>query len=257
MLQLFPDERPQVIESAVAQLAASGEKERGAVHTLPEVVRFILDLAGYTSEKRLFNFSILEPSFGHGECVIEIVNRLLTAYTRDRAQENIDRDVLARALTAVDLNAASYEQGRERLDIALRDFGFKRSDRDRLIASWLIQDDFLLARLSARYHFVVGNPPYVRQELIPTELIEEYRRRFETIYDRADLYVPFFEKSLSLLRQGGLLGFICSDRWIMNKYGGPLRNYIAANHWRICYVDMGDIDAFEGEVSAGMRLWVH
>jgi methylase of polypeptide subunit release factors len=68
---------------------------------------------------------------------------------------------------------------------------------------------------------VIGNPPYVRQELIPEALLTEYRARFETLYDRADLYVPFIERSLSLLRAGGALGFICSDRWMKNKYGGP------------------------------------
>jgi AcrR family transcriptional regulator len=59
---------------------------------------------------------------------------------------------------------------------------------------------------------VIGNPPYVRQELIPDVLMAEYRRRFATIYDRADIYVPFIERSLSVLAPGGCLGFICADR---------------------------------------------
>ena len=66
-------------------------------------------------------------------------------------------------------------------------------DADTLCKSWLIRDDFLLARIENDFDFVVGNPPYVRQERIPTALLNEYRRRFRTLYDRADLYVPFFD----------------------------------------------------------------
>ena len=69
-------------------------------------------------------------------------------------------------------------------------------------------------------------PPYIRQELIPSDLMTEYRKRFKTIYDRADIYIPFIEKSLLLLEEKGTLGFICSDRWMKNRYGRPLRQLI-------------------------------
>ena len=85
------------------------------------------------------------------------------------------------------------------------------------VRRWLSQGDFLLAPLSGRFDFVVGNPPYVRQEMIPAPLLSEYHRRFRTLYDRADLYIPFIERSLSLLTKGGVLGFICSDRWMKNR----------------------------------------
>src|SRR3546814_1594882 len=71
----------------------------------------------------------------------------------------------------------------------------------------MIRDDFLLCSLSAMFDFVVGNPPYVRQERIPASLLAEYRRRYRTLYDRADLYVLFYERGLDLLAPGGRLGF--------------------------------------------------
>jgi hypothetical protein len=89
------------------------------------------------------------------------------------------------------------------------------------------QGDFLLLPLEPNFTHVIGNPPYIRQELIPDVLIAEYRRRFKTIYDRADIYVPVIEQSLSLLAPGGRLGFICADRWFKNRYGGPLRRLVA------------------------------
>lgn len=70
------------------------------------------------------------------------------------------------------------------------------------------------------------------------------------MYDRADLYIPFIERSLSMLAEGGSLGFICADRWMKNRYGGPLRSLVAKKfHFKI-YVDMVDTPAFHKEVIA-------
>ena len=97
---------------------------------------------------------------------------------------------------------------------------------------------------------MVGNPPYVRQERIPSALLHEYRRRFQTLYDRADLYVPFFERALDLLGNEGVLGYICANRWLKNRYGGPLREKISNGYWLKYFIDMEGVDAFHSEVIA-------
>ena len=48
----------------------------GDVYTDPSVVRYMLDLVGYTCDKDLSKVSILEPSCGEGEFIIEIAQRL-------------------------------------------------------------------------------------------------------------------------------------------------------------------------------------
>jgi hypothetical protein len=110
--------------------------------------------------------------------------------------------------------------------------------------------DFLLSEQDPTFDFVVGNPPYVRQEKIPAPLLREYRRRFRTLYDRADLYVPFIERSLSLLSPQGVLGLICADRWMKNRYGAPLRRLVHEGFRLRTYVDMVDTNAFQADVSA-------
>ena len=119
-----------------------------------------------------------------------------------------------------------------------------------LLDKWLIQGDFLLESIGGHFDYVVGNPPYVRQEMIPDALMKEYRQRFRTIFDRADIYIPFIEKSLSLLSGDGKLGFICADRWMKNRYGGPLRKLVAENYRLKFYVDMVDTPAFHSDVIA-------
>ena len=90
----------------------------------------------------------------------------------------------------------------------------------------------------------------MRQEAIPSGLLKVYRQKFSTLYDRADLYVPFIEKSLGHVAPQGALGFICANRWMKNRYGGPLRKLVSEGYHLKYYVDMVDTPAFQQEVIA-------
>jgi hypothetical protein len=150
----------------------------------------------------------------------------------------------------VELHRETFVSTRKAVINRLKMEGLSASVASKLANQWLIQADFLLEQQKFYFDYVVGNPPYVRQELIPAPLLSEYRQRYKTMYDRADLYIPFIERSLSLLDQGGVLGFICADRWMKNRYGGPLREFIARSFHLKAYVDMVDTKAFHVEVSA-------
>lgn len=217
--------------------------ERGEVFTRREVVDFILDLAKWTVEADLSQARLLEPSAGSGDFLIPAVQRLLLSQVWQL-------DDLASRIRAVEVNLASIVECRRRLDelLATHDFSFKA--REKLLDSWLIHGDFLVCELDGHFTHVIGNPPYVRQEALPNALLKLYRSRFETMYDRADLYVPFFERGLSLLSIEGKLGFICADRWMKNKYGGPLRKLISKHYHLDCYVDFTGCPAFRDEVVA-------
>ncbi|HOP39416.1 MAG TPA: Eco57I restriction-modification methylase domain-containing protein [Geobacteraceae bacterium] len=236
------------------EIFASG-KELGAVYTRRETVDFILDLTGYTPDKPLHKFTLLEPSFGNGDFLIQAVERLLISYLRINRQDTAE-DGLRNAITAIEIDSESAEVAVRRLSDLLSEHGFNESQICSLLGAWLRNDDFLLAEIHSRFDFVVGNPPYVRQELIPDWLMVEYRSRYETIYDRADLYIPFIERSLRLLKDGAVLGFICSDRWMKNRYGGPLRALIAGGYHLKYYVDMVETQAFLSDVTAYPAIFV-
>jgi hypothetical protein len=238
-------------DDAISQLSCAGLEERGAIFTRREIVEFILDLVGYTPEQSLYNTHLLEPSFGQGDFLIVAVKRLLGSYRAYKPDlQNIGTD-LRDCIRGVELNKESISITKERLVQFLLSSGIKQNQIDMLIGAWLVQGDFLLCNSwPFQFSHIAGNPPYVRQELIPDILIDEYRRRFKTIFDRADLYIPFIEKSLSLLAPEGKLGFICSDRWMKNRYGGPLRSLIAEHYHLDYYVDMMDTPAFLANVLA-------
>lgn len=234
----------------VESFARNSDGERGAVFTRHEVVEFILDLVGYTADSPLHERRILEPSFGHGDFLLPIADRLLRAYV---AHVPDGRDVvtdLSDAVRAVEVHHDSVMQVHVKLRELLRNYGISDQDAGQLLVSWLIEGDFLLVDINQTFTHSVGNPPYVRQELVPDLLMTEYRSRYHTIYDRADLYIPFIERCLTSLGSGGILGFICSDRWMKNRYGGPLRAMVAKQYHLSCYIDMVDTPAFHSDVIA-------
>ena len=225
-------------------------EERGAVFTRSEVVGFILDLVGYLPSKPLHQHRILEPSFGEGDFLLPMIDRLLAAWLKHGGAMADAVSQLGRAICAVELHRKTFVSVRRTVINRLVKEGFAVEVSVSLADQWLRQGDFLLEPMTGDFDFIAGNPPYVRQELIPAPLLTEYRRRYQTMYDRADLYIAFIERSLSLLSQSGELGFICADRWMKNRYGGPLREYISKGFHLKVYIDMAGIHAFLTDVSA-------
>jgi hypothetical protein len=237
------------LTEAVERLAESGGvEERGAVFTRREVVDFILDLSGYTSDRPLHTMRLLEPSAGAGDFLMPVVDRLLAAHRRFRPDGDPVTD-LSDAVRVVEVSRPTIAAAKARLHAHLLQRGVTAQQAAHLSGKWLVQGDFLLVDLGAEgFDVVAGNPPYVRIEQIDGALQNEYRARYKTLYDRADLYVAFMERSLSCLRSGGVLGFIVADRWTKNKYGKRLRRMIADSFRLRHYVDMVNTPAFQSDV---------
>ena len=89
---------------------------------------------------------------------------------------------------------------------------------------------------------VIGNPPYVRQEGIRDQKpsLAAYRA-----YDgAADLYVYFVERALSLLRPGGRLAFVLTNKWFKAAYAEKLRALLAEHAWVEDVTDFGHARGF-------------
>ena len=240
---------PKVLQDSTA-FSQSQETERGAIFTKREVVDFMLDLAGYRKEEDLTQASFLEPSCGQGHFLFAAIERLLDSFVLHRGPLLNTVPLLRNAIRTVEVHQETFTLIRSKLLLLLQERGIEQQEAFQLADAWLVHDDFLLTVFSQRFTHVVGNPPYVRQELLPDALLARYRALYRTIYDRADLYIPFIERSLSLLTPDGTLSFICSDRWMKNRYGGPLREFISQRFHLRYYVDMTGTDAFQTNVTA-------
>ncbi len=238
------------VTAAVNALAHAGDiEERGAIFTRRAVVEFVLDLVGYTVDQPLYKKRLLEPSFGDGDFLLPALDRLLAAW-KNSIHKSSPLEALGDAIRAVELHRETFTKTRAAVVARINEERIPIGIATTLADRWLVHGDFLLVALPEAFDVVIGNPPYVRTELIPDVLMAEYRSRYTTIYDRADLYIPFIERSLRSLSSGGALGFICADRWMKNRYGGPLRALVASEFHLKVYVDMTDTPAFHTDVIA-------
>ncbi|WP_438007740.1 Eco57I restriction-modification methylase domain-containing protein [Sorangium sp. So ce321] len=227
-----------------------GERSSGEAHgvvlTRPHVVNLILDLAGYTADRDLASLSLLEPACGHGAFLVPAAERLLQSARRH------DRDLrdIESAIRSYDVARDHVDRSRLAVAGALARLGLPRGDAERLSEAWIAHGDFLLTSQGRRFDAVVGNPPYIRIEQLSPELQDEYRHRYRSLYDRADLYVAFIERGLDLLAPDGVLSFICADRWTLNRYGAPLRRLLSRWFQVQCYIDLHSASPFESDVVA-------
>jgi hypothetical protein len=230
-------------KDAVAYFSEASAETRGAIHTRPEVSGFILDLTGWQSGPDLLRARLLEPSAGEGDFLVPAARRLLAGVKPDDLE-------IAPCIRAVEVNLGALAVCRERLHELLSERGWSRLKSEQLLGEWLVHADFLTLPLPAHFTHIVGNPPYLRLENLPKDLLHLYRSQWRSLFDRADLYVAFIEKSLGLLRPEGRLSFICADRWMKNRYGGPLRALVSASFHLESYVDLTGCPAFFDEVDA-------
>lgn len=225
---------------------SSGETH-GVVLTKPHIVDMILGLAGYSATRDLGALRLLEPSCGTGAFLIPAVRRLAKSAKKYRRKPSH----LADCIQAFEIDSTHVEATRRAVEAALNEEGVGNGAAKSLAEQWVRQGDFLLASFEGDgFDTVVGNPPYIRIEQLAPELQSEYRRRYESLYDRADLYVAFIERSLALLKPSGTLSFICADRWTLNRYGAPLRRMVTENYSVKAYIDLHKASPFESEVIA-------
>jgi SAM-dependent methyltransferase len=74
---------------------------------------------------------------------------------------------------------------------------------------------------------IIGNPPYVRQELLGEEVKRALKADYAAWDGMADLYVYFYEQALRLLKPGGRLSFVVTNKWLRAGYAEALRAMFA------------------------------
>ena len=92
---------------------------------------------------------------------------------------------------------------------------------------------------------IIGNPPYVRQELLDALQKNYFQKKYRVYHGMADLYSYFFEKGIALLNPDGLFGIIVANKWMRANYGEPLRKWFKKQDIKEI-IDFGDLPVFQG-----------
>ena len=104
---------------------------------------------------------------------------------------------------------------------------------------------------NAGFDVVLANPPYVRMEKLDNEDELSYRGAFpEVAASRADILVYFYARALQILRPGGWLSFITSNKFMRAGYGAGIREHLPASLRIQRVIDFGDLPLFEANGKA-------
>ena len=227
-------------------------------HDLIEEYKEINDLDSL--DFKLKNIKIIDPACGSGAFLNKAVDVLyeihkelydskyaddvLDKYVFDSLKER--RQIIRNNIFGVDLNEESVEITKLSLFLKLAtnsemEDGLKLPNLDKNIkcGNSLIDNKEIVGEKAFKWEdkfkdifddggfdVVVGNPPYVRQESILKVEKDFLSQTFETCSDSTNLYVPFFERGLKILKNGGYFSFICSNKFITVDYGKNLRKFL-------------------------------
>jgi adenine-specific DNA-methyltransferase len=211
-------------------------RRSGAVYTPISLVRFILDQAGCTAEKR--DAPVLDPACGAGVFLCELLERAAMHIGRGslplagRARRELVT-FATRNLFGIDIDPTARHLTLHALRARFQDLAPGPLAPDFLRRN-IVEDDFLTGDTiralppmrAGGFAYVVGNPPYVSTTRLPTNYKSQLRTLFSTAVGRVDLYTLFFERALQLLRADGILSFITPDKFLVSETSRYLRTYL-------------------------------
>ena len=222
---------------------ARDDRHRYGQHYTPhEVARLLAALAVRAPDDLVF-----DPSCGDGRLLKEALRRKQQLCSQSHIDANLSEQVFGIERSQDAARAAS----RTGACVSVADF-FDVDPGASLnsLPSSLGTDD-APRTLPIEFDAIVGNPPYIRQEVIGTK--DKQRIEVRLARDRAastgvhwpkwsrrsDIYVYFFAHSIRFLKKNGRLVFLTASSWLDAGYGRALRDFLLQNFRVIAVIESG------------------
>lgn len=147
-------------------------------------------------------------------------------------------------------NEEAVKAAKRAKELGLRGANVRAED----FLGWAIDN---LAVGGERFDAVVGNPPFIRYQFLPSQ----FQVRAAEIFDALDLkftkhtnaWVPFILASMSLLRPGGRLAMVVPAEIIHVTHAQSLRSYLGRECKRLVIIDPEEL-WFDGTLQGAVIL---
>lgn len=223
----------------------------------------------YEWQEKLMAIKVVDPAVGSGAFMVaafdylhleyEKINEKLAELTGQRSVLDLNKEVLNNNLFGVDINEESIEitklslwlktaeRGKplESLDanfIAGNSLGFDEPVPNSTF-SW--QTAFPRIFAEGGFDVVLGNPPYVRMELLK-DIKPWLEKKYQVASDRLDLYGYFFELGQKLLKPEGKMAYISNATFFKTGSGETLRRFLLEKLNIEKIINFNDLQVFEG-----------
>ncbi|BAZ85140.1 Eco57I restriction-modification methylase domain-containing protein [Dolichospermum compactum] len=212
---------------------------------------------------------VIDPACGSGAFLIAAFDYFASQYQRvndnlrflkHQTIENIelDKTILINNLFGVDLSPESVEitklslwlktatQGKTLtyLDDNVKIGNSIVADSQFTDLPFIWESEFSQVFSEGGFDVVIGNPPYIRQELL-SPFKPYLQENYQTYDGVADIYIYFYEKGLNLLKPEGILSYIVTNKWLRSGYGEPLRRFFSQSSVFEQIIDFGHAPIFE------------
>ncbi len=202
----------------------------------------------------LLQLTICDPACGSGAFLNQALDYLISEHNYiDELQAkvhkasiaftDIENSILENNLYGVDINEESVEIAKLSLWLRTAQPNRKLNDLNNNIkcGNSLIEDikvagekafnwqkEFPQVFQKGGFDVVIGNPPYVRQELFK-DIKPFLELNYKCYNSVADLYTYFIEKGIKILKKDGYFSFILPNKFLKATYGKEIRNTIKNN----------------------------
>lgn len=176
------------------------------------------------------NSKILEPSFGNGQFLIYIIEKIIKKCKRKKMSDNSIKKILEN-------NIYGYEIDLNFRNIAIQNINAKLKDlKFSLDINWKnLECGSIFLMKEKDFDFIIGNPPYVRVQNFD-EGIHKIKKTLDRTSGNTDLYLMFIDYLLSKLSNQGEFIFIVPNSFGKSKAGKKIRDYMYKNGF-IHYID--------------------
>lgn len=197
----------------------------GQVFTPQEIVREMLDKINFTNSNALTS-KIMEPSFGDGAFLTEIVSRIMFYGKKQKLNNNEILKIILNNVFGIEKDKNLYQVAIEHIRNLLSKNGIEyEGEFHNLLNGDTIE---LHTNYLGAFKYVVGNPPYVRRRNWDNpNLIKSLSF---TSSGMCDLYIAFFDIGIQMLNNDGKLCYITPNSYFNSSSAKTMRKYIIENN---------------------------
>lgn len=188
------------------------------------------------------DLEVLDPSCGDGELL-----RAFIEASPERARHRIK-------LVGIEDNDKSLQATRARLDNVHARYELLHADFLDVSEAFMelptlagVLFDSNVSTLLTQPDVIIANPPYVRTQILGAGRAQQLAIKYK-LKGRVDLYHAFLIAMTDVLKPGGLLGVITSNRFLTIKSGERIREFLSARYDLLEVIDLGDTKLFSAAV---------